>query len=207
MKSKLKPLFPFIFPLIPSQKRDWEILYFETNSTFTAVQMYQLQIYYWLTAAWGEIPGFVYVHRCFWKVYFLYFLYFVLPANLIYHLLPWKHGLFSPPPSKMAVFQFSLCCSASLIHASPVPQSMVNSWNTLLCIRQQGSQQVLVPLLCVQSTDNKPSMEFSELRARCVTRQKRHLQVGLFAVSASCLTDTLCSWRGFSWNLGEWNTC
>lgn len=61
-----------------------------------------------------------------------------------------------------------------LIHASPVPQSTVNSWNTLLCIRQQGSQQVLVPLLCVQSTDNKPSMEFSELRALSVTRQKRH---------------------------------
>lgn len=111
MKSKLKPLFSFTFPLVPSQKRDWEILYFETNSIFTAVQMYWLQIYYWLTAARGEIPGFIYVHRCFWKVYFLYF---VLPANLIYHLLPWKHGLFPPPPpSKTAAFQFSLCYSAA----------------------------------------------------------------------------------------------
>lgn len=38
-------------------------------------------------------------------------------------------------------------CFLLLIHASPVPQAMVCTCNILLCIRQQGSQQVLVPII------------------------------------------------------------
>lgn len=38
-------------------------------------------------------------------------------------------------------------CFLLLIHASPVPQAMVYTCNILLCIRQQGSQQVLVPII------------------------------------------------------------
>lgn len=53
-------------------------------------------------------------------------------------------------------------------------------------------------LLCVRSADNKPSVEFSELRALCVKRQERHLQVRLFAITAFCLIDSLCSGRGLS---------
>lgn len=72
-----------------------------------------------------EIPGFIYVHRCFWKVYFLYF---VLPANLIYHLLPWKHAL---PPFLHPKWQYSsFPCAVvllSLIHAFPCPRA----WCTL----------------------------------------------------------------------------
>lgn len=110
-KVKAKPPIFLHFPTHSISKERLGNSAFWDKFYFFAAQIYRLQIYYWLTAAWGEIPGFIYVHRCFWKVYFLYF---VLPANLIYHLLPWKHGLLLPSPSKMAIFQFSLCCSASL---------------------------------------------------------------------------------------------
>lgn len=79
--------------------------------------------------------------------------------------------LLLPPKRQHSSFPWAVVLLV-LIHASPVPQSMVYTWNTPLCIRKQGSQQVVVTLFCVQSTDNKPLMEFSGLRAVCVTRQK-----------------------------------
>lgn len=103
IKDKIPIFLNFLTHSLSKERLRNSDVSFRPDSTFTAVQVHWLHIYYWLTAAWVQIGVFIYVHCSFWTVHFPYF---VLPTNLVYHLLPWKHALLPRPPSKMAAFHF-----------------------------------------------------------------------------------------------------
>lgn len=105
-------------------------------------------------------------------------------------------SLLLPPKRQHSSFPYAVVLLL-LVHALPVPQSTVYTWNTPLCIREQGSQQVLVALLYVQSTDNKLSMEFSELGAVCATRQKRFFKYNCLQYLLP-VSQTFCVLQGVS---------